>query len=59
MGKKPYRVELNYSNGKPYYYLVKDIKVKGKGKSIKGLIKISYFSLEDLERLAEILSKKK
>lgn len=36
-----------------------EIKVRGKGKSIKGSIKISYFSLDDLERLAEIFSRKK
>jgi len=28
MGKKPYRVELYYSKGKPYYHLVKDVRVK-------------------------------
>lgn len=35
------------------------IKASGKGKTIKGFIKIFYFSLEDLERLAEILRNKK
>ena len=28
MGKKPYRVELYYSKGRPYYHLVKDVRVK-------------------------------
>lgn len=35
-----------------------EIKAKGKGKEIKGTVSISYYSLDDLERLANILKKK-
>ena len=36
MGRRPYRVEINYpKKGKPQYYLVKDVKVKGKRGKVK------------------------
>ena len=35
-----------------------EINAKGKGRAIKGAVKVSFYSLEDLERLIEILKKK-
>ena len=36
MARKPYRVEVIYpKNGKPRYYLAKDVKVKGKKRKIR------------------------
>jgi fido (protein-threonine AMPylation protein) len=38
MGRKPYRVEINYSHGRPSYYLVKDVKVRGKKRKTRKYI---------------------
>jgi len=39
MPRKPYRVEVNYpKTGKPKYFLVKDVKVKGKKRKIRKYI---------------------
>jgi len=38
MGRKPYRVELSYSHGRPSYYLVKDVWVQGKKRKTRKYI---------------------
>jgi hypothetical protein len=35
MGRRPYRVEVIYTRGKPYYYLVKDVKYRDKRTKVK------------------------
>ena len=51
MGRKPYRVEINYpKNRKPQYYLVKDVKVKGKKRKIRKYLGIIPPTAEDIEK---------
>ncbi len=51
MGRKPYRVEINYPmNRKPQYYLVKDVKVKGKKRKIRKYLGIIPPTAEDIEK---------
>jgi hypothetical protein len=35
MGRRPYRVEVTYTRGKPYHYLVKDVKFKEQRTKVK------------------------
>jgi Fic family protein len=54
LGKKPYRVEVNYpKTGKPYYYLVKDIKVRGKKRKIRKYLGRIPPSAKDVARYRE------
>lgn len=51
MARKPYRVEINYpKKGSPQYFLVKDVKVKGKKRKVKKYLGISPPNADDLER---------
>jgi hypothetical protein len=51
MGRKPYRVEINYpKNRKPQYYLVKDVKVSGKKGKIKKYLGLKPPSAEEIEK---------
>jgi Fic family protein len=50
MGKKPYRVEVNYPRGKESYYLVKDIKVRGKKRKIRKYLGRIPPSAKDVEK---------
>lgn len=50
MGKKPYRVEVNFpKSGKPQYFLVKDVKVRGKKRKARKYLGIKPLSKEDKE----------
>ena len=58
MGRKPYRVEINYpKNRKPQYYLVKDVKVSGKKGKIKKYLGLKPPSAEEIEKLKSNLKK--
>lgn len=50
MGRKPYRVELNYSHGRPGYFLVKDVWVKGKKRKTRKYIGHSQPSAKDVDK---------
>lgn len=51
MGRRPYRVEVTYpKNRKPQYFLVKDVRVRGKKKKVKKYLGIAPPSGEELER---------
>jgi Fic family protein len=50
MARKPYRVEINYSNNKAKYFLVKDINFKGKKSKVSKYLGISPPSAEELEK---------
>jgi Fic family protein len=50
MGRKPYRVEVNYPKGRESYYLVKDIKVRGKKRKIRKYLGLTPPSAKDVER---------
>lgn len=55
MGRKPYRVEVNYpKTGKPQYFLVKDVKVRGKKRKIKKYLGVVPLKAEDVDRYREI-----
>jgi fido (protein-threonine AMPylation protein) len=48
MGRKPYRVEVTYpSKGKPQYFLVKDIKVRGNKRKIRKYLGVIPLSTAD------------
>jgi fido (protein-threonine AMPylation protein) len=50
MGKKPYRVEVNYpKSGKPKYYLVKDVKVNGKKRKARKYLGVVPPTAEDVD----------
>jgi len=54
MGRKPYRVEVNYpKRGKPQYYLVKDVKVRGKKRKIRKYLGVVPPSVKDVEKYRE------
>lgn len=53
MGRKPYRVEVNYSKDKPYYYLVKDVKVKGRRTKTRIYLGHNEPSAKDVTRYRE------
>jgi Fic family protein len=38
MGRKPYRVELNYSHGRPAYFLVRDVRIADKRRKTRKYI---------------------
>ena len=55
MPRKPYRVEVNYpKTGKPKYFLVKDIKVKGKKRKVRKYIGVIPPTKEIVERYREL-----
>ena len=54
MGKKPYRVEVNYpKTGKPKYFLVKDVKVKGKKRKARKYLGTTPPTAEDIDHYRE------
>lgn len=54
MARSRYRVEINYPKGrKPQYFLVKDVKVRGKKRKAKKYLGIVPPSPEDVERYRE------
>ncbi len=51
MAKKPYRVEVNYpKSGRPQYYLVKDVRVKGKKRKAKKYLGVKQPTFDQLEK---------
>jgi len=51
MGRRPYRVEVTYlKNRKPQYFLVKDVRVRGKKRKVKKYLGITHPSGEELEK---------
>jgi Fic family protein len=55
MGRKPYRVEVNYpTSGKPRYFLVTDVKVRGKKRKIRKYLGLVPPSAKDIERYREM-----
>lgn len=51
MGRKPYRVELTYPKGrKPEYFLVKDVKIKGKKRKIRKYLGVKQPTGEEVEK---------
>lgn len=54
MGKKPYRVEVTYpSKGKPQYFLVKDVKVRGNKRKVRKYLGIVPLSAEQKDKCRE------
>ena len=50
MGRKPYRVELNYSHGRAGYFLMKDVRVGDKKRKTRKYLGHSPPSAIDVER---------
>jgi fido (protein-threonine AMPylation protein) len=50
MGRRPYRVEVIYTRGKPYHYLVKDVKYKDKRTKVKVYLSSEEPTQQQLEK---------
>jgi Fic family protein len=50
MGRRPYRVEVTYTRGKPYHYLVKDVKFKEKRTKVKVYLGLNEPTQQELEK---------
>ncbi|MGP8337432.1 MAG: hypothetical protein ACT6FC_04280 [Methanosarcinaceae archaeon] len=57
MGRRSYRVEVTYSkNRKPQYFLVKDVRVRGKKRKVKKYLGITPPSGEELEKYRTVFA---
>jgi Fic family protein len=51
MARKPFRVEVNYSSGKPKFYLARDVKIRGKKGKVRKYLGSELPSSEKIEAL--------
>jgi len=50
MGRRPYRVEVTYNRGKPYHYLVKDVRLGEKRTKVKVSLGFAEPTQQEVER---------